>query len=131
MGLSLKKVLKKVEKTVKKVAPAALTVVNPALGVAYSKAAQAYKSVTSKMKEAGTSGEIQLISNVGATGMTTPVGITTMTGPAPEVATGERFDAWARGGYGKSVGQTLRSPVTMVVLAGVALVLLLVLIRRK
>ncbi len=131
MGLSLKKVLKKVEKTVKKVAPAALTVVNPALGVAFSKAQQAYKSVTTKLKEGGTSGEVQLISNVGATGMTTPVGITSMTGPAPDAATGEQFDKWARGGYGKSAASLLKSPVSMIVLAGVALVLLLVIVRRK
>lgn len=132
MGFSLKRTLKKVEKAVKKVAPAALTVVNPALGVAWNKVNSAIQNAKAARKvDGGSSADLVTISGVGATGYTSPDGIAAFAGPQPLTGDNTRFNQWQAGGYGKSAASLIKSPIGMLLAVGVLAVLALAFLRRR
>ena len=132
MGFKFKKVLKKVEKAVKRVAPAALTVVNPALGVAWNKVNGAIQNAkAARRADGGSSGDLVTISGVGATGYTSPEGIADFAGPQPLTGDATRFNQWQAGGYGKSAAALIKSPVGMLLTVGVLAVLALAFLRRR
>jgi len=130
MGFKLKKVLKKVEKAVKKVAPAALTVVNPALGASWIAANRAMQAAKQR-GDGGTSADIATISGVGATGYTSPDGIASFGSPQPLTGDNQRFNQWQAGGYGKSAASLLKSPIAMLVIVGIVAVLAIAFLRRR
>lgn len=132
MGFKFKKVLKKIEKSVKKVAPGALTVVNPALGAAWSATNRAIQNAKAARKaDGGSSGDLVTIAGVGATGYTSPTGIADFAGPQPLTGDNTRFNQWQAGGYGKSAASLIKSPIGMLLVVGVLAVLALAFLRRR
>lgn len=132
MGFKFKKVLKKLEKTAKKVAPAALTVVNPSLGASFAAAQVALKAAKQRAQTQGdTSQDLVTVNSSGFTGYTSPTGIADFQSPQPLTGDAERFGRWSAGGYGKSLGALTRSPLFMVAIAGAALLGLLLILRRR
>lgn len=130
MGFKFKKILKKVEKAVKKVAPAALTVVNPALGASWIAANRAMQAAKQR-GDGGTSADISTISAVGATGYTSPDGIASFGSPQPLTGDNQRFNQWQAGGFGKSAASLIKSPIGMLLAVGVLAVLALAFLRRR
>lgn len=131
MGLKFKKTFRKLEKTVKKVAPAALTVVNPALGASFAAVQAGIRQAKARAATQGdTSEDLKTINASGFTGFTSPEGIADFRGPQPPTGDAERFQRWNAGGYGKNFSGLLKSPATLIV-ALAALVGLLLIVRRR
>lgn len=138
MGFSLKKTLKKLEKTAKKVAPVAATFIGgPAAGALTSALQKGYAAAKAKAGGGGeTSGDIVTIAGAGDIGSSGFVGnglaFQSMGGPNPPGTDAQNARRVAAGDRGSGFQSMLGGKNTLLLIGAAGLALTLVfLIRRK